>query len=600
MPHLNRRALLAAGAAAVATPALAQTGGSAQLAKLFDTFFNENLRRGPEGATALGLDKGPNADLRSKLSDQSEKGRAENRALTQSQLSRLKALNPAGLSAADRVNYETVLFSLNSAAAAQRFAYGGGGTPYVISQNTGAYQSAPSFLADRHPIETAADADAYLARMEAFAGQLDANTERLRHDAGLGVIPPDFILDTALGQMAKIASPADQQMMVTSLQRRAGEKNLGDRYGRDAVRIYDERVLPAFGRQMDEVKKVRAKAVHDAGMWRFKDGPEFYATLLRNSTTTKLSPDEVHAIGLEQARQISAQMDVLLKAEGLTQGSVADRVRALYARPDQVYPNTDAGKLEAIEYCNRRQAEIVPKLGQFFKRLPPYKFEVRRVPPAIEAGAGSAYAQPPTLDGSRPGLVFVNLRDTVEWPKLALSTMIYHEGLPGHQFEGGLSLSNTSLPMIRKTGGFSGYGEGWGLYAEQLADELGMYENDPLGKIGYLKLSLFRCYRCITDTGIHHKRWSREQAIAAFVDNVGEAPGFVTREVERYCTTPGQAASYKLGQIVIVRLRDRAKAELGGRFDIRDFHEAVLGSGRVPLEVLEGVVGGWIAQAKRA
>ena len=600
MPHLNRRAVLATGAAAIAAPTLARSAPNAELNKLFDQFFTENLRRQPEGATGLGLDKGPNADLRAKLSDQSDKGRADARAATQDQLRRLKALNPAGLSAADRVNYDTVLFSLNSAAASQRFAYGGGGTPYVISQNTGAYQGTPSFLADRHPIETAADADAYLARMEAFAGQLDANTERLRHDAGLGVIPPDFILDTTLGQLATIASPADQQMMVTSIRKRAAEKTLGDRYGRDATRIYDERILPAFARQMDEVKKARTKAVHDAGMWRFKDGPEFYATLLRNSTTTKLSPDEVHNIGLDQARRISAEIDTLLKAQGLTQGSLADRVRQLYARPDQVYPNTDAGKLEAIAYCNERQAQIVPKLSQFFKRLPPYKFEVRRVPPAIEAGAGSAYAQPPTLDGSRPGLVFVNLRDTVEWPKLSLATMIYHEGLPGHQFEGGLSLSNTSLPMIRKTGGFSGYGEGWGLYAEQLADEMGMYENDPLGKIGYLKLSLFRCYRCITDTGIHHKRWSREQAIAAFVDNVGEAPGFVTREVERYCTTPGQAASYKLGQIVIVRLRDRAQKELGSRYDIKDFHEAVLGSGRVPLEVLESVVGDWIASAERA
>jgi uncharacterized protein (DUF885 family) len=237
-------------------------------------------------------------------------------------------------------------------------------------------------------------------------------------------------------------------------------------------------------------------------------------------------------------------------------------------------------------------------LPRAFKRLPPYAFEVRRVPAATEAGAASAFSQAPALDGSRPGIVYFNLHDSAEWPKWSLPSTVFHEGLPGHQLEGGLALSNTALPLIRKTGGFSGYGEGWALYAEQLADELGMYDDDPMGRIGYLKFQLFRAGRCIVDTGIHHLGWSREKAIQTFLDLEGDAPGFATREVERYCATPGQACSYKIGHTVWTRARERTKNALGTRYDIKDFHEAGLGSGRVPLDVLDGVIDAFIAKTK--
>ena len=234
-----------------------------------------------------------------------------------------------------------------------------------------------------------------------------------------------------------------------------------------------------------------------------------------------------------------------------------------------------------------------------FDHLPPYAFEVRRVPPQTEAGAASAFSQGPALDGSRPGLVYFNLHDAAEWPKFCLATTVFHEGLPGHQLEGGLALANPRLSLIRKTLGFSGYAEGWALYAEQLADEIGMYDDDPLGRLGYLKFQLFRANRCVVDTGIHHLRWSREQAIAYFVDQEGEAPGFATREVERYCAIPGQACSYKLGHNLIIGLRDKAKARMGAGFDLKTFHATILGSGRVPLEVLQRVGEAWIEASSR-
>jgi uncharacterized protein (DUF885 family) len=608
---LNRRSLLVSGAAAgalAASPVFAQQPPpptpAMQLNALFDQLFQDGLRMRPEGATQLGMDKGRNADLKSRLSDDSPAGREAARASTRNQLDQLKAFPfTAQLSPADRLNLDTVIYTRESALAAQAFDFGGNGfgpSPYVVSQLTGAYQTVPDFLDTKHTIQTASDADAYLSRLSAFADQLNAQTDRMRHDSGLGVVPPDFLLDVTLTQMEKTRVPADQALVVTSLARRAAAKGLDDGYGKDAAKIYNDKVLPALDRQLAETKRQRATASHDAGMWRFKDGAAFYEMALHNTTTTHYSPDEVHKIGLEQAREITARLDGLLKAQGMSQGTVGARMAALYKDPKQLFPNTDEGKAQAIAYCNDRLAAIRPKLPTVFSRTPTFAFEVRRVPPQTEAGAASAFSQSPAVDGSRPGLVYFNLHDSAEWPKFCLATTVFHEGLPGHQFEGGLALSNNSLPLIRKTTGFSGYGEGWALYAEQLADEIGMYDDDPLGRLGYLKFQLFRANRCVVDTGIHHLKWSREKAIDYFVEQDGEARGFATREVERYCATPGQACSYKLGHTVFNAIRSKAKAELGARFAIKDFHDAVLGCGRVPLDILDKVGSDWIAMRKSA
>jgi uncharacterized protein (DUF885 family) len=602
---LDRRQFLLTTTSAAASAALptklfahSATGGSPQLAALFDTLFNEQLRQNPESATLIGLDKGSNADLRGKLSGADDAARAAAKALTASQLARLRAFPLAGLNDFDRLNLDVVTYTRQSTADVQRFNFGGaafGPSPYVVSQLTGAYQSVPDFLDTKHPIETKEDGDAYLARMTSFAKRLDDETARTKHDAGLGVIPPDFILDLTAAQMKALQVPAAETVVVKSIARRAAEKGLGDSYARDAARIQESAIRPALDRQLAEVQRLRARATHDAGIWRFKDGPEFYAVALHNTTTTHLSPAEVHKFGLDQARMISARLDALLKAQGMTKGTVGERMAALYKDPAQLYANTDAGKAQAIAYCNDRLAAIRTRLPRAFNRMPPYQFEVRRVPPQTEAGAASAFSQAPSLDGKRPGLVYFNLRDSAEWPKFCLATTVYHEGLPGHQFEGGLALSNQNLPLIRKTGGFSGYGEGWALYAEQLADELGMYDDDPLGRLGYLKFQLFRANRCVVDTGIHTLKWSREQAIRHFVEQEGEAPGFAAREVERYCVSVGQACSYKLGHSVFTGLRDKAKAKLGPKFDLKAFHDAVLGTGRVPLDILQQVGDRWLA-----
>ncbi len=602
-PMLDRRAFLtsaAAAGAATAFPAGAEPDTEAlpALAKAFDSFFAEGLRQHPESATQLGFDKGPDADLRGKLSDVGDAGRAADRALTARQLQRLALFDRNKLNATDRLDYDVVKYTRESTAAVQSFDFGGGGygpSPYVVSQQTGVYQAVPDFLDTKHPVETSADADAYLSRLTAFAQQLDDQTARMKHDAGVGVSPPDFLLDTSLTQMTALLVPAERALVVSSLAKRAAAKGLGDRYGRDAATIYTSKVLPALKRQADEMAALRRTAKHDAGVWQFPHGDEFYAVALHGTTTTSYTPQQIHDIGLAQAKEISARLDGLLRAQGFTKGSVGERMAALYREASQLYPNTDAGKAQEIAYCNKRLDDIRPKLPTVFSRMPNYKFEVRRVPAATEAGAASAFSQSPPLDGSRPGLVYFNLHDSAEWPKFCLSTTVFHEGLPGHQFEGGLALGNAHLPLIRKTSGFSGYGEGWALYAEQLADEIGMYDDDPLGRLGYLKFQLFRANRCVVDTGLHHLKWSREKAIQYFVDQDGEAPGFATREVERYCANPGQACSYKLGHTVFTGIRAKAKAAMGARFDLKAFHDTVLNCGRVPLDILQKVGDEWIA-----
>ncbi len=600
---IRRRAFLL-GSAATGSAALLPRFAFAAEAKtplnaMFDGFIQAELRRSPEFATNAGLDKDANADLRGKLSDQSAAGIAANRAESRAQLKQLEAVDRTVLSAAERIDLDCVLYTRRSAAAVAAFDFGGssyGPSPYVVSQLSGSYQSIPDFLDTKHRVDTVADADAYLSRLAAWPAQLDANTDRMRHDAGLGVIPPNFILDLTLEQMGKTATSASDALVVKSLARRAAAKGLGTRYAADAARIYTGSVLPALQRQSAYAKELRAKATHDAGVWKLPQGEAFYPVALKATTTSSMSPDEVHKFGLDQAAMLTARLDSELKKQGYSKGTVGERMAALYKDPGQVYPNTDAGKVQAIAYANGRLDAIRGRLPTVFNRVPPYSFEVRRVPAQTEAGAAAAFSQSPAIDGSRPGLVYFNLKDAGDWPKFCLATTVFHEGLPGHQLEGGLALSNTRLPLIRKLSGFSGYAEGWALYAEQLADEIGLYDDDPLGRLGYLKFMLFRANRCVVDTGIHHLRWTREQGIRRFMEQEGETQGFAAREVERYCVNPGQAASYKLGHSVFVGIREKAKAKMGAGFDLKAYHDAVLGSGRVPLDVLQAIGDDWVTR----
>jgi uncharacterized protein (DUF885 family) len=570
-----------------------------RLHALFDVFMDERLSQSPEQLTSLGLDKGKYTWARTKLNPASLERLHELKRQGASQLARLRAFPRASLSGRDLADYDTVSYQLETLTRTAPFDYGdvrGYVVPYVVSQLTGAYQSVPTFLDREHQIATREDAEAYLARLRDFAVVLDQETERVRHDAALKVVPPDFLIDRTLEQMKKFRSNgAAASILVTSIATRTQKLSLAGDYGGQATRIVDTEIYPALDRQAEALSKLRPSAVHDAGVARLPKGAALYEVTLRSSTTTDMSPQEVHQLGLDQAKELSARMDELLRSQGHSGGSVAERVTALSADPQYLYPNTDAGREQILEYCNGLIRELQPHLPKYFHVLPKAPVEVRRVPSYTEAGAPGGYYQRPALDGSRPGAFYINLRDTHEWPRWSLPTLVHHESEPGHHFQLALVLEMKDLPLIRKAGGgFSANTEGWALYAEQLSDEMGLYDHDPLARLGMLRGAIFRAARCVVDTGMHAKGWSREQAIDYMASTTGEDRARVTTEIERYCTWPGQATSYKVGQTRWLKLRAEAQQRLGSRFDIRDFHDAGLTAAPMPLAVLDRVIDEWI------
>ena len=582
--------------------ARAEPAPQTPLNALFAQFADEMLRRVPERATSLGLDVGALAPLRSQLHEASLAAIAQDKRDTAGRLGRLRAIDRAGLHGLDAASYDTVLFTLQVDDEAGRlFGYGTGSarSPYVLSQLTGAYQSVPDFLDTQHKIETAADAEAYLARLTAAARLMDQEMEVFRHDAAAGVVPPDFILNTTLVQMGSfLATPAEHATLVTSLAKRAAARKLDGSYATRAAALYTGQVLPALQRQADALRSARGHAVHEAGVARLPLGADFYRLGLKTYTTASLSPAQIHQTGLDLVASLSAEIDTALRAQGSMDGSVGQRLAALAADKQYLYDDTDEAKETLLADLNKRVAAMQAKLPERFDTLPKVTVQIRRVPKAIEAGAPGGYYQRGSLDGTRPGAYYINLRDTAEWPRWTLPTLTFHEAIPGHHLQISLAQETPGLPLIRKVAGFSGYSEGWALYAEQLAVEMGMYDGDPLGHIGQLQASLFRAVRLVIDSGLHAQGWSREHAVDYYVDSLGDKRSAAVTEVERYCVWPGQACSYMIGKLTWLRLRDQAKTALGAKFDIKAFHDAGLLSGALPLDVLGQVIVAYVASAK--
>ncbi len=459
--------------------------------------------------------------------------------------------------------------------------------PYRIFQQGGAYFATPDFLNTAHTIRTADDAEAYLARLDALADVLDQESVEQRAEAARGFVAPGWSLDLTLGQMAKLRGvAASDNTLTASLVRRTRSANIAGDWGTRASTIVERRVYPALDRQIALIRTLRGTTQAGDGAWRLPKGDAIYAAALAEATTTRFTPQEVHDMGLAQVAQISAQLDTILKSQGMTQGSVGARLAALNARPDQIYPDSDAGRAALLDSLNAGVKDMYARLPALFATLPTQPLEIRRVPPEIQDGASNGYYNRAALDGSRPAIYFINLKDMGDWPKYGLPTLTYHEGVPGHHLQISVAQQTAGLPLIRKTSFLSAYDEGWALYAEQLADEGGVYDGDPLGRAGYLQSFLFRAARLVVDTGLHSKRWSREKATAYMVATTGFAAPRCQREVERYCTQIGQACSYKVGHMAWTRARAAAQAKQGARFDLRQFHE-VLKDGAMPLVILE-------------
>lgn len=599
---LDRRQVLLLGTAAAAFgPAAARLARvlapGDELNKLFDSFVSATLDASPEETTSLGLDTGARDWERGRLTDRSLTFIAKEKNRVRDQLKRMLAFDSSSLSGMDRISYDVVLFALQSTDAAdRRYEYGpvGAGWPFIVSQLTGAYVTVPEFLDGQHPIASKADADAYLSRLAAFASVMDQEVEVVRHDAALGCKPPAFVLAKTLEEMAKLRGVAPRDAgLATSVALRSKENGIPGDYSGEAARIVRERVYPALDRQIALVREMQLEATRDAEDWKLKNGDEYYADSLIAWTSSPLSPVEIHKMGLDVVADYSARIDKMMKQQGMPRGTVGERLRALFADPRFRYPNTDTGRESLLADLNSKVQAVSAKLPQYFGVLPRADVEVKRVPIYMEAARSSSYYQPPSLDGKRPGVFYINLRDMAEIPIWKLPTHTYHQSIPGHHLKFSV-YQEAKLPLIRKFAFYSAYLEGWSLYAEQLADEMGMYDNDPFGRIGYLHGALRAAVALVIDTGMHTERWNREQGIKYFTDTLGEPVASATTEIERYFIWPGQVCSYTLDNLAILKLRDKAKEALGARFDIRRFHDAILLCGPAPQKVLETVVDDYI------
>ncbi len=556
----------------------------------------------PERATGLGVDKGAHAGLRAQSEDRSAAGQTALAAQLRADLALVREINLAALDPATRTSVEVVRSAYAVALEGLTLPYGDvavgewRNAPYVVIQNVGAYLDVPRLLGTDQPVKTAQDAEAYLSRLSAFAGQLDGETGRMRGAEAAGLIPPDFLLDKTIAQLEASLAAAratDGGDLVQTLKQRTSE--IRGSWEARAQAIVSQQTVPALERQLAEIRRLRARASGAPGMRERPHGAQYYAWALRASTTTPMTPEEIHELGLQQIAEIHARMEPLLRQLGYTAGTVATRAVALQKDPRYAFPANDAGRAQIVAAMEERLTFIRQQLPRAFRRLPDTKVEIRRLPIAEEAGAPAAYGGAGAIDGSIPGRVWLNLGDTTIHNKANVSDLVFHEGLPGHVLQGNFALS---MPLIRTMLAFNAYSEGWALYAEQLADELGAYEGDAAGQVGYLSGLAWRAVRLVVDTGIHSRGWSRERAVQAFVEATGLPMATAQSEVDRYCAWPGQACGYKVGHNEINRQRDQAQAALGARYDLRDFNQAVVEGGNVPLDVLAGNVERYVARAR--
>jgi uncharacterized protein (DUF885 family) len=610
---MTRRELLAALASAAALPLLpacsrapsratsspsSSAADAAALAVLNDV-GERLLRLFPERATSLGIDTGARAALRAQLTDRSAEGRERIAAQVRADLQRVSALDTSGLSHATRTSVEVVRSAFATALDGLALPYGDTtvgswrNTPYTVIQNVGAYLDIPRALDSDHPVESAADAEAYLARLQSYAKQLDGETGRLQAARALGLVPPAFLLDKALAQIRLSAKGAREGgSLVESIERRT--KNIPGSWAQRARTIAAQEVAPALDRQIAELEAERAVATDDAGISARPRGEEFYRWALRASTTTTRSPDEIHETGKRELEELHARMDGILKGLGYASGTVGARMKALAADPKYQFPEGDAGRAEILAFVQQRLAWVRAQMPRMFHTLVNPNMEVKRLPPEEEPGAPAAYGGAGSIDGKIPGRFWINLRTTSLHSRYSLGDLTFHESIPGHIWQGEYT---HGMPLVRQQLEFNAYSEGWALYAEQLADEFGAYEHDAVGRLGFLQSLAFRACRLVVDTGIHAKRWTRAQGVQFFVDVNGSNPLEVASEVDRYCSWPGQACGYKVGHSEIVRLRQTAQTALGAKFDVKAFNDTVVLGGNVPLDVLAKNVGEYLRTA---
>jgi uncharacterized protein (DUF885 family) len=564
------------------------------------------LVRNPELFTQVGIADGTIFDRHSgKLAAVGVGKRDSDYEFAEKALAEVKRFDRAKLDPQEQITYDILLDFYGSQAEFRRFPWLSSEGQYPISPMWGTQVTLSSFMETQHVVKNEKTARNYVARLEAMGGKLDGVTAEMQRQSAMGVVLPPSLLEKSIIVLDDTIrpAPAESPLVTTFVERMKKAGNIDDETQaklRDAaIAAVTTGVYPAYQRMREALVAERPKTAGvAAGVGRLPDGAAYYQAMLKQFTTTDYTAEEIHALGLAEVARIQGEMDALLVSQGFTEGTVAERVLALGKDPRFLVPNTDEGRAQLLARYREILDDLAARMPEYFRTIPPGKLAVERVPVSAEKGSGGAYYNPAAMDGSRPGTFFANMRDTAETPTWSMKTLAVHEGIPGHHFQIATAMGLEGLPLIRQQTLYSAYAEGWALYAERLAAEIGFYKDDPLGDLGRLQAELFRAARLVVDTGLHAKGWTREQAIAYLVDTTGTAESDSTSEVERYMGLPGQATAYKVGQLKILELREKAKAELGPKFVLKDFHTVVLENGGVPLGVLERLVDEWIAEVK--
>ena len=553
----------------------------------------------PELLTRLGMIDNTLLDFHSdKLGDYTKAGEEESLEKLRKARAGLDDYGPEGLEGQELLTWKIAAWFFDDILRQSEREYSG----YRITQLGGVTVNMPEFLTDAHAIIDRRSAERYVARLEEFGRVLRESQERVIDDREHGVVPPDFIIESALVGMRKfVEGGAAGNVLVTTLpERLAAVEELDEasraRLLQQAEDIVRDQVIPGYEGIIVLFEDMALTANHDAGIWRLPGGDAIYRDRLRSSTSTDYSPDEIHDTGLNEVARIALEMHAIMDQQGIPEGPLAERVQVVMADPSQQFANTDAGRAEMIDYLKDFDAKVMARAEEFFITIPPQPLEIVRVAPEREDGSPGGYYSAPALDGSRPGRFYINQKSTEDNPRWKLPTLMIHEGAPGHHFQISASQLIEDVPFLRRLSPFTAFTEGWALYSERIGKtDMGLYDDDPLGDLGRLQAEMFRAVRLVVDTGLHARRWSREQAIDYMVTNTGMTEAEVTREIERYAVIPGQATAYKTGQLAILDARARAEAALGDRFDLREFHELVLMNGAMPLALLQEQVDVWTA-----
>ena len=581
----------------------------------------EVLLVSPELATSLGVSEEIAGEgFLSRLGGYGFAANQRAREMNERFLQELRSIDHSKLSGDALITYEILNDAYRVAARRNQFGFGGAVefgagrpnsgdawavVPYMVTQLTGPHLYLPRMLQTEHPLETRDDVEAYLSRLEAMGRAFDEVIETIGADAALGVMPPDFVLEGAVNAIGSLTQPApgDHPLVATLKEKMEDIETLTDpergQYATAAAERIEAVVYPAYARLSATLEALVAQSSSDAGVWRLgEEGEAYYQFVLDAYGGGGMNGDEVHELGLAEVARITAEMDGLLQSIGLAEGTVGERMQQLAAREDNVFANTDEGRAALLALLREQVAEIMALSPDWFGALPTADLEVRRIPVYEQDSSAGGYYSSAPLDGSRPGIYWINLKDTGDNPIHSLRTLTHHEAVPGHHFQISLAQEKKGMPLLRNMLSYSEYAEGWALYAEKLAKEMGVYEGRPEEDLGRLQAEIFRAARLVVDSGLHAKRWTREQAIDYMVGVTGETRASITREIERYAAVPGQACSYKLGMVQMEALRAKAEAELGDDFDIKDYHTQVLDAGAAPLGVLEAKINRWIASEK--